>query len=369
MIRETRGRVGAAWGMLAAAALSIPGAAPAQVRVESRALTLEVGGRVHTQLNTTSASGPGVPGSEFLVRRARLTIDATVDGWIDGRVQPDFGEGELSLKDAYVRLAFGPGLEVRFGQFKRPFDLFELTSSTRILVIERAGGVRGVDACPGPGGICSLSRFTEKLEYADRDIGAEVSGVLPGGRLRYAAAVTNGTGAGAAEENGPKSFSGRLEYALAPGLVVAGNVSAHDYVDPRDDTDARGTAWGGDVEWGDFGGGLHVQAGVVGGENWRNIVPDADGLPRPSTFLAAQVIAAYRIPSDGGGRVSAVEPVARVSWGDPDDDAGDDAGLLLTPGLVVHFTGRNKIAANVDYSSPESGDSEWSLKVQSYLHF
>ena len=58
----------------------------------------------------------------------------------------------LADEDAYVRLTFGSGFRATIGQFKRPFDVFELTSSTQTLVIERAGGVDGVSACAGPGG-------------------------------------------------------------------------------------------------------------------------------------------------------------------------------------------------------------------------
>ncbi len=71
----------------------------------------------------------------------------------------------------------------------------------------------------------------------------------------------------------------------------------------------------------------------------------------------------------GNGPFVAVEPLARVSWADPDADADDDAGLLLTPGLLAYVGGRNKIGANVDVYSPQGGETEWSLKVQTFLHF
>ena len=54
-----------------------------------------------------------------------------------------------------------------------------------------------------------------------------------------------------------------------------------------------------------------------------------------------------------------------------DTDTENDAGILVTPGFQVFFTGRNKIALNVDVFLPEheDADSEYSIKVQSYLHF
>jgi len=334
----------------------------AQVKIESRALEIDITGRLHTQWNTTSVDGP--ISNEFLIRRARLTAEVKISDLVSGKIQPDYGEGELSLKDAYVRLSFDPGFRATLGQFKRPFDLFELTSSTQILVIERAGGVRGLDTCPGPGGICSFSRFTEKLQYSDRDIGVMVDGAVAEG-WQYMFSVTNGTGADAADENGAKSFTGRLEFSPIADLTVAANVAAHDYENELDVDSDYATAFGGDLEWGDFNEGLHIQAGVVAGDNWRNLSETGD----PSTFLTAQGIVTYKIPLTGVRFLEAIEPVGRVSWGDPDDDADDDEGVLLTPGIVAFFSGRNKIAANADIWTPAQGDTEVSFKIQSYLHF
>jgi len=61
--------------------------------------------------------------------------------------------------------------------------------------------------------------------------------------------------------------------------------------------------------------------------------------------------------------------VARVSWGDPDRDAARDGGLLLTPGLMIHFQDRNKVAANVDVWRPQQGGTVWGLKTQVYVYF
>lgn len=346
---------------LAAAVTLLAAPALAQVDVRSRTVELTLSGRVHSQFNASSVEG--VPASEFLIRRARFTADVKVNEFVSGQVEPEYGQGKFALKDAYVRLTFGPGLQTRLGQFKRPFDLFELTSSTQILIIERAGDIRGLDTCSGPDGICSYSRFTEQLEYSDRDIGVLLEGVDPSGRLTYLAAVTNGSGENAADENGTKSYSARVRYTPIEDLALAASVAAHDYVHA-----ARGNryafALGGDVEIGDFEQGLHVQAGIVAGDNWRNLV-DAD----PSTFVAAQVIVSHRQPRVGHPYLSHIEPLARLSWGDPDRRAKHDAGLLLTPGLVLHFVGRNKIAANLDVWLPSAGEEEWSLKLQSYLHF
>ncbi len=105
-------------------ALLAPNAAGAQVQLTSRAVEITLTGRVHMQYWTTSVDGPR--SSEFLLRRARFTAHVKVDDLIEGYIQPDFGEGKLSLKDAYLRLNFDPAFRVSFGQFKRAFDIFQL---------------------------------------------------------------------------------------------------------------------------------------------------------------------------------------------------------------------------------------------------
>jgi hypothetical protein len=338
--------------------------AHAQVEITSKAMSMKINGRVHFQFNHTSVESAELP-TTFFVRRARLSVDVTVNDFISGKVQPEFGEGVTGLRDAYVRLNFSPSFRTTFGQFKRPFDVFELVSSTQILVIERAGGVRAIDGCSGVGNVCSFSRFTEKLSYSDRDLGVMVDGALGSSGLRYMASVTNGRGPNnAIDENGSKSFTGRLEYNVGK-LRVGGHVGTHDYPNDSTGTDEFGTAFGADVNWGEFEKpGPHVQAGVVYGDNWKNLVT-----PDPSKFMSAQAIGAYMVRIRENRFLYGVEPVFRVSWGDPDTDLSDDEGWLLTPGVAFYFAGRNKFAVNVDVWSPATGDTEYSLKAQTYLHF
>ncbi len=339
------------------------GTTEAQVELTSRAMRINVGGRAHLQFNHTSIDTSAVQTS-FLLRRARLEIDVTISDLVSGRFQSEFGEGKVGLRDAYMRLNFDPSFRVTAGQFKRPFDVFELVSSTQILVIERAGGVRGAANCSGIGDVCSLSRFTEKLEYSDRDVGVMVDGSIGESGFGYAASITNGRGANIAiDENGAKSYTGRLEYNLS-GLRIGAHVGVHDYVNDTTGTDEYATAFGADVDWGRYERpGLHIKAGVVYGDNWKNLTT-AD----PSKFLTAQGVVTYLVPVDGG-TIYGVEPVGRVSWGDPDRSAGGDEGWLVTPGVVFYLVGRNKFAVNGDVWVPRVGDAEFSVKAQLYLHF
>jgi outer membrane murein-binding lipoprotein Lpp len=334
--------------------------AAAEREAATKQSPLSFSGRVQAQYSTTSA--PDVIASDFVIRRARLEAELRISDVVSGRLQPDFGAGRISLTDAFVALDFDPAFAVAIGQFKRPFDLFELTSSTRILTIEREGIVRGSGSCAGPGGICSYSRFTQKLGFADRDIGVRFDGAA--GDWNWEAAVTNGAGANSAEDNDSKSFGGRLVFGGLANLSIAANAAAHDYTNDVDPTRKHAAGYGGDVEWGTFSSGWHAQAGVVAGDNWL----DLDAAGTPSRFRSAQGILSYKRPLRLTG-IEAVEPLARLSWGDPNAALGGDEEVFATAGIVAHFIGRNKLALNVERWMPPAGTAQWSVKVQSYLHF
>lgn len=346
---------------VALAVACLTGAVPAAAQIQvPENVRIRLSGRLHAQFNTTSVDP--VPSSEFLIRRARIGVEADVGEYLTGKIEPDFGEGDIALKDAWVRLNLHEAFRISAGQFKRPFDVFELTSSSRILVVERAGGIRGVADCAGPGGVCSFSRFTEQLQFADRDIGVLLDGTR--GAVSWAASVTNGTGANNPDENGNKSFTGRLAFVARPGVVIAVNGALHDYVHPTGGTDEVAHAVGVDAELGNFDGGPHLQAGIVVGENWLNPVSPDEG----STFFAAQTIITHR-RNVANGPVTGIEPLVRLSFGNPDTDVANDHGWLLTPGVNIHFLSRNRLALNVDYWAPDVGNNEWSFKGQAFFYF
>lgn len=350
--------------------LALAGQDAMAVEVTSKAEEIKLTGRVQAQFNTSSVEGQ--IGSEFLIRRARFTAEVKLNDFVSGKVQPDFGGGGVSLKDAYIELTYSSNAIFRIGQFKRPFDQFELTSSTEILVVERAGGIRGSS-------VVSLSSLTEGLGYSDRDIGAEVLLQDSNKRFSLTAAVTNGVGSNHIPSKTPGAIGEKQYIARGKILPLAGrNLSfavggtMRPHTIPDEDT-TKATAELDveyspavqlDVEYGDFKGGPHVQAGGIWGENWKEDAAD------PPAFVAAQAIGTYKIPVKND-YIEAVEPVVRVGYADPNTDVANDGGILVTPGVQFFFVGRNKIVFNVDVFLPEAenADTDYAVRVQSSVHF
>ncbi len=347
-------------GALLAGAAPQSAAGLAQTQVTSRAAQIQLGGRLHSQFVTSSAAEGNA--SDFLVRRARLMVTISVSDLVDARVQPDFQVGSARLADAFVRFNVDPRFRLSMGRFKRAFDVFELDSSTDIVVVERTGKVPGASGCAGVGGLCSLSRFTQGLGYAGRDSGVRVEGSL--GRLSYVAAVTNGGASGRGDENSAKSVSGRASFRAGRGIRLAVNASSHDRSLLEEDGGVRRFgAVGADLEIGDFRRGTHFQLGVVAGDNWRMQTSGAD-----HEFLALQAIVSHYVHLKGA-RFAAAEPIFRIGWADPTRTTEGDAGLLVTPGVFLYVWGKNRIGANLDFYDPRTGESEYSFKLQAYVYF
>jgi hypothetical protein len=177
------------------------------------------------------------------------------------------------------------------------------------------------------------------------------------------ATLTNGPGLNTTDQNDKKSVSGRITYAVNEDVRISGQLGLHDYVDASGNATALG--FGGDVEVGTWRDGLHVRGSLVGGDNWRDL--DAGTLD-PATFLTFQGIATYYFPLDGD-RVIGIEPLGRLSYGDPNTGRDNDGGLLVTPGLMFYVTGRSRIGANLDIYSPQTGDMEFAFQVQTTLYY
>jgi phosphate-selective porin OprO/OprP len=108
----------------------------------------------------------------FLVRRARLGIEATVAEIYEFRLLPDFGQGVSRVFDSYLNLHFRDSFQVEIGKFKQPFSYEQLIQDRFVPTMER-----------------SLIDFLVPA----RDVGLMVHGQkLFGDRLDYYASISNG---------------------------------------------------------------------------------------------------------------------------------------------------------------------------------
>ncbi|MDX1623457.1 MAG: porin [Gemmatimonadota bacterium] len=349
--------------LLAAAIALGPGlAVPAAAQnVRAKGVdSLHVRANVQPQYNTTTVDAADAS-SEWLLRRARLGVRVWLAGWLRGDLEADFGKGGAKLTDAAIRLEFDPRFRLRAGQYKKPFDALELTSSKELLVIERDGAPRGT-AGPTPNGLVT------DLLYAARDIGAEWNGTF--GRWSATVAGFNGSGANTSDEDDGKQVAARLTVEMADGWSLAGAWTANRLELPPRDAPVLEEEW---VQAGEIAltrgeyaePGLQVLAQAMFGDNWDG---GLGGGPEAS-FLAAQAIAAWHVAVFDVPYLIGWEPAGRVGWTDPDTDVDDDDATLWTAGVNLYHHERVKTQLGVDVLSPAEGDSEAAFRLHAVFGF
>jgi phosphate-selective porin OprO/OprP len=96
-------------------------------------MTVNVGGRIQVDAAVYDDDDTDLgDGTEF--RRARFFVDGNIDDSWKYKLQIDFADNDLDMKDAYIQHSSG----FKIGQFKAPFSLDALTSSKYGTFMERA---------------------------------------------------------------------------------------------------------------------------------------------------------------------------------------------------------------------------------------
>ncbi len=388
----------------------IPGAAFGQsqpsIKYETDDVTLTFHGRLQLEGWSSSCSGfvPGLPENDpdsacdegappfdIFLRRARTSIEAGLFDFLDVKLQLDFsGFDDVAIKDGYARLNFFPALKVRFGNMKRPFDGFQLTSSTQMIIIERDLDIPGVPSLRA----LSLDELTTRFRASDRDVGIELSGDVAGGRVSYWVGYFGGQQIQEALDTLPNADSrgqwiGRVQANLEVGklpldVAVAGAVTDRPFV-TDDGVTFTGKYFTNLELWlqlGGFNEGPLLQGEYVYGQNpFENRQGDILDFPPTDAFARAQtfqVNTGWRFltrPKDYQGSIAkrpieAIQPVFRVTWADPNTDLDRDDNWGITPGVQIFFYGRNKLALNWDvalFSDDTSSASSFKLMLQGYF--
>src|SRR3990172_11103411 len=139
----------------------------------AQAPTIRVSGRVQAQYrfaggdSTAAFPGTGVSNG-FEIRRLRIQTDVRFGDYINLVIQPSFEMGALRMRDAYLRVGFGPRFGASVGQEKSPFQRYELTSSNTLPSIERGVRILGLS------GREALNDLLSVNGYASHDLGAAV---------------------------------------------------------------------------------------------------------------------------------------------------------------------------------------------------
>jgi hypothetical protein len=207
---------------------------------------IDVEGRVMTWADAAEQPGGAGIASDFLVRRARVLVQAHITDRISASFQvgqdnigarlltPDSG---VTIKDAYVSMRATNALQLLLGQFKVPFLRSNLESGFNQVLVDR-GALPGVRPARegsrdvGAMGWGNLSRFQYRVAVFD---GSDQDAATQGGNLRLTSRVaynffTSETGLG---------YTGTSIGASRVVQVAAQVDLQNSRVDPRDDTAFR----------------------------------------------------------------------------------------------------------------------------------
>lgn|GEM_PF-5655739 len=160
--------------------------------------------------------------ANFDIRRARVIFEGKAFfEWLRYKVQVENSgaSNTTELLDGYVALDAGKNLEFQFGQFKAPFDAFEIASAWRLLFVERPVGTR---------------RFAPS-----RDVGLLARWRSKSKRWNATYAIQNGNGRNMPNTDGGMMQTLRLEIQNKDGFDY--NMSAIDH--PSDWQYAAGVAF------------------------------------------------------------------------------------------------------------------------------
>ncbi len=335
--------------------------------VISKKSKVTFGGRLHAQYHISNVEGvQDNMNNTFYIRRARIAAAyKNSSGTLQGKVQYDLAEGGAKLKDGYVDINLCSHSNIKLGQFKKPFSLWELTSTTKTMVIERGNKIIGSDWKS------SNQIIVKDGLYAGRDIGLMVHGKKD--KFKYYLGVFNGNGYHKKEDSDKgKLFGGRVVVSPAKDLNIGASVSSrhvsryYSFADPAENgTSADFQAFEADVEYGKHDvskTGPWVQAEVVYGSN-----PEFSDT---TNFLGFVFVGSYNLKLVKEGRIYSVRPAFRFDYGHRDTDDDDTKNILLTPGVDIFFDKYNRIQINVDINMPEKegADTEIGGRIQFQIH-
>ena len=77
-------------------------------------------------------------GSTFFLNRVRPILTGSLAKYYNFNITPDFGQGKVTLQDAYMNMTYWDYASLRTGKFKAPLDLERLQSDRDLEFSERS---------------------------------------------------------------------------------------------------------------------------------------------------------------------------------------------------------------------------------------
>lgn len=163
--------------------------------------TLWITGQIQADYHDYPRHGDTTDIDTFVVRRARLGIEATLFDYYEFRLLPDFGNGKVVVQDSFMNVHYWDELQFMIGKFKEPVSYEQLIFDRFVPTLERS--------------------LIDQLAPA-RDVGLMVHGEnLFNNQVDYAVGAFNGEINGDMDTNKIRDFAGRiawmpLNYAVLP---------------------------------------------------------------------------------------------------------------------------------------------------------
>ncbi len=160
------------------------------LRSADRAFSLRVTGQLQADYRWYVNDNDQKDIDEFLLRRARFGLEATMFKYYDFRFLPDFGQGQTRLQDGYMNSHYWQEFQFTAGTFKQPFSSEQLIQDRYTPLMERS--------------------LIDQL-VPQRDMGLMMHGQnLFGNRIDYGMAISNGEQNGDTDTNDSKDFNARV---------------------------------------------------------------------------------------------------------------------------------------------------------------
>ena len=333
------------------------------------------------------------PQSNFFTRRARIEARGQINEYVTVFIQPSFeggrsivavnsckpiiddqiggpdtlavscnftGVGGVRLRDAWIDVRLNKpeaktALTLRFGQEKRPFSRYELTSSNNLPSIERGAGRGLVPAQSnelfGAAGLLAHdvgmhARLERKIDATGR-----MASLLVG--------VYNGRGESVNDNNNAKSFGIRAYADFWKKLSVGGSYFSHDNIVGADSA-FRNSGYGVDVQWSRVG-----EIGLYGMAEW---LEGKDAFAGRTNIRGIQAVAAYnyRLTSPTSW-LYAIEPAVRYDFADPNTATSNNGSTLISGVVGFYLSSKAQFRVGVEHQNFQASGAKSITGVRSAM--